>query len=430
MLARKATNSFASNRVGFSMKDGKTYFFDKRQIVVMKGWPAPFAWRRTARIPWHPTRKHASPPLQSLLCHLRPTEPPPLFVEREQGELALEDREKNERYAKAIAREKSMAHAFVADVPAQVLEMLLEFSDRHWNLFSLFARCPGADDLARSNPALCFALASCWVFHKPPPTHPLRGARRLVGRKQKEILRWLGFPATESSRRISAKLHAKYLTVPRLLSLRRALEDPSASKTLAHLPSLNGAVLDIMGAPWHARLVRPSFLHEIVAASADQQSACEDKDPVTVLRDTCHMARQLHERLPNAIESIDHLVAVHDRISARYQTRAEQDWPLPESLPPPPFAGTPNIVPLEKPADVIEEGREMEHCCSSYLGRCAEGYSYLYRVSAPVRATLELRRTFTGWKAAQLCGVQNRAVSRAVKESIIAAVLSSPAIAG
>lgn len=411
--AVKPKRPFKTNRVGFSLKNGKFYFFDRRQIIVMKGWPAPFAWRRTTRIPWHPTRQHASPVLRDLISPLCPD------TEDDLEFFQSDTQEERERRKKGVAWGKHVAEAFFAPVPEGVRDVLLQLADRHWNLFSLLARCPGAVDLAHSNPALCFALASCWVFHKPAPTHPLREARRLVLRKQKEIMRWLGFPSMESARRIMAKISLSDLTIPRLLNLRRAIENATLSKTLAHLPRINGFILDVVGS-WYEPLVRPSFLHEVAAL----QVRIHGEDPLQFLKDTMRMSRELGGRLPNGFGSIAQLVRTHDGLSGWHRQHVPPQL-LSLSLPSPPFEGTPGIVPLTSPAEVIREAHEMHNCCSSYIQRIADGACYLYRVLAPVRATLELVRWEGGWRVGQLEQYANNVVGGSMRRHIIAALLYS-----
>lgn len=47
-------------RPGWEFKDGKLYAFSRNDVVVLRGWPAPAAWRRTRCRPWRHTRAHAN----------------------------------------------------------------------------------------------------------------------------------------------------------------------------------------------------------------------------------------------------------------------------------------------------------------------------------------------------------------------------------
>lgn len=413
MTAAQSIRPFKTNRYGFSLKAGKFYFFDKRQVVVMKGWPGPMAWRRTTRIPWHPTRQHASPVLAVLLARMK-TAGDAIDYSPDSTP------EENERIRKAVEWERHVAATFFAPLPSVALDTLMPLVERQWNVFSLLARCPGAMDLAVSNPALCFALASCWAFHQPAPAHPLREVRRMVRKKQKDILGWLGFPATESARRILARVSLADVTVSRLFNLRRALGNQVLSRTLAHLPRLPGFVLDVVGTPWLEPLMKPAFLHEVVSGTR----VFSDQDLMTFLKDTMWMSRQQERPLVNGFASVRQLIRVHDELAGGHQGYIAMEH-MPETLPPPPFDGTEDIVPLSTPADVIREGREMNNCCASYLAAIAQGHRYLYRVEAPVRATLEIVREGMRWVPGQLMKEGNQPVEQATRYSLFNKLLLS-----
>ena len=128
------------------------------------------------------------------------------------GQMALPGvTSREERYAKEQYHYQAARCVFVHSLPREVREELRRYAERKWHLLNLFARCPGALDLSRSNPGLAYALASNWAFHKPAVARPIRAARSLVHKKQKAILEWLGFPATEPARRILAKIRPKSL---------------------------------------------------------------------------------------------------------------------------------------------------------------------------------------------------------------------------
>ncbi len=67
-------------------------------------------------------------------------------------------------------------------------------------------------------------------------------------------------------------------------------------------------------------------------------------------------------------------------------------------LPPPPFPGTRSIVPLTTLDDLIREGNEQRNCVAVYAYGVAAGRTYIYRVESPVRGTLAIRKTGSGWQ--------------------------------
>ena len=66
----------------------------------------------------------------------------------------------------------------------------------------------------------------------------------------------------------------------------------------------------------------------------------------------------------------------------------------PEShrYPPPAIAGTVRIVPLTNSAELLREGDAMANCLFTYDEGCRDGDFSAYRVLAPERATLLVRR--------------------------------------
>jgi len=97
------------------------------------------------------------------------------------------------RIRHARERDREVARRFLGSIPDDILSEVSRYWTRKWYVLNVLARCPGAMDLSRSNPALLYALASNWVFHKPAVTRPMRAARSLVNRKQRDIMEWLGF---------------------------------------------------------------------------------------------------------------------------------------------------------------------------------------------------------------------------------------------
>lgn len=355
-----------------------------------------------------------------LVRALSPQPPPdPLYIpENETSEERLKRESFELRREKGIAWERQVAVSFFDSVPSNVVELLKQFKERWWCLFTLFARCPRAVELAHSNPALCFALASNWVFHKPAVKRPLREARRLIGRRQRAIAGWLGFPPTEHTRRVLSRIPIEEITVSRLFNIRRGLLDPEVGKTLGHLRVINGLVLDAIGYPLEVQNIGPSFLHDLASWLPPAGGELVGETPLALLRDARNMAGHLERPMPSVFANIAHLRSFHDRLVAEYQDRPMRDeviliLPSEEvaSIPPPPLAGTDVIVPLITPDEIRDEAATMHHCADVYLPRVKKGDCFLYKVLAPVRATLEIRRTKSGWMVAQLRGFKNASVS-------------------
>jgi hypothetical protein len=334
----------------------------------------------------------------------------------------------NERMLRAEARNCKAAQAYRAGIPAEVLDELKRYTVRKWYLYNMMARCPGALDLSHSNPALCFALASNWVFHKPAVRQPIRAARSLMNKKQKVILEWLGFPATETTRRILAKIAPEALTVERLLYLRLALADEGGVKVLSHLERINGAVLSLVTHHKLKPYTTPRFLEDI---SRDTSRHGGNVPVLVLLRDTLRMAEEVQWKdCPRVFCSLQRLQGVHDQLIRRLNrvdvdVRCRNVAPYVTRFPSPPFVGTAHIRPLETPRALIEEGVAMCHCVGSYTRAVNQGSVYIYQVLAPIRATLGIMERDGRWLLWQLYQMGNKGVDKSLAQQLFTALLHS-----
>ncbi len=392
-----------------AFKNGKLYSFAPKYALVMSAWSDPRAWLKRASHGWKASRKWPDE-------HFSPS----LFAKGAEYQPAVDDPQvgPTPEWWEAIARRQHAVQGAYFDlIPDSVRADLLRYDKRKWHLLNLMARCPGADDLSRSNPALAYALASNWVFHKPAVLHPMRSARSLVNRKQKRILEWLGFPATEPVRRILAKIEPKSLSVITLLYLRKALADPWVTRTLSHLDRINASALVLTTNPRFREHVTPRLIEDVSLVAG------EDRNYAPVLglfKDTLRMAaRDDWQGCPRQFASLHRLQTVHDELAGQLGT----DWrqqPFPERFPPPPFSGTPTILPVRTPFDLVEEGKVMHHCVAIHAYTVAVGETYVYRVLEPQRATLAIVNTGQGWMCMEMKGDRNAKIPLEIQLGVMA----------
>lgn len=199
------------------------------------------------------------------------------------------------------------------------------------------ARCPGADDLSRSNPALAYALASNWVFHRPAVTRPMRAARSLVGRAEPRILEWLGFPTSEPARRILAKIVPLSLSVEGLLYLRDALADPWTVRILSHLRRINQGALRLTTDPRLRPHVTFRLIEDVSRDNAHDRASGNGLQPFWgVLRAVRRLGRADD---PLRFLSWEHLISMHDEMVAWWEGKG------PDRVAPP-FVGDDEIQPI------------------------------------------------------------------------------------
>ncbi|NLN92287.1 MAG: hypothetical protein GX130_03125 [Candidatus Hydrogenedens sp.] len=427
----KQTFRKAKKGVVFHEETGKLYRFSPDKIEVMIAWPEPRAWRKTKqRACWESFRPniHLTPPNSE-----KNSGPDPLALEHNidlaaQGNLipelaALFAKEQSppERADSPgqqllplegfLSREEQWSLA----IPEDIRTLVAGFQQRQWHMLSFLARCGSeARELTENNPALAFALASNWVFHKPAVQRPLRAARNLLRKKQRHILAWLGFPATEATRRILAKIIPESITILQLLYLRDALEEPGMMKRLGHLPALNGGMLRLLT----DRRLAPHSSHHLLLNTLRMPMEIRHHATAYLLTDCLAMYELLYpeENAFPQLNSHEEVQGYHD-VLMRELHHYQMDESSP--FPPPPLPGTDTIVPVCSAEELAEEGRIQNHCVATYLPRIvAQKNFYVYKVLAPERATLAIEKRRGLWKLKEVKLANNRSVSLETQRAV------------
>jgi hypothetical protein len=412
-------------RPGISYKNGKLYVFSTTRIIVMSPWPDLRAWTKTkARCQWRPCRPFLRLGLHDLgdtYVHSKtrrwdtswPEEtaceediPPEAFADEELDEdtraLCDEMRRKQE---KQQARERSGLQEYFSAIPPRVAKLVAPFPERQWHLLSLLARCPGAEDLLVSNPALAYALASNWVYHRPAVQRPLRAARSVLRHKQRLIVEWLGFDGTEAAVRVLRKVQPEACQTGLLLRLRDRMRHPSIMKFLSHCPPLDDMSLRLILYPEVLAWLTPTLLNHAWTAGQTREVGskfCEVVEMRKLLED---------KRPPHRFAHIQQLCSLHDDLVERMNRTGIQRYGE-EAFPPPPFPGTEDLLPLTTAEALFEEGINQRNCVAAYASRVRRGRCYIYRVLAPERATLSLVLRKGAWLFGELAAHSNRGVSQ------------------
>jgi hypothetical protein len=398
--------------VNYNPETNKLYIFSSFGVTVIRGWPKPQAWRKTIAKPeWRGCRPHID--IRKRLLSVRKWRKDLVI-----SDLTREDKKQlpfSDKEIEKIRKREEAFHSFFQTIPLEVRNAIRKFPSRQFHVLSLIARVPGALDLVYSNPVLTWMLASNWCFHKPPVQRPLEAARRLVRRKQREILEWLGFPKRESAVRIIRKITQRSLTIPMLLYLRESMRDPSILKLLSFIPRINAGVIRVVTDPTLLPHATPNLLEEIGKLRED------DRIPHTafLLKDAIGMGNiLLCGGLRKKFQSIKKLREVHDWLAAKINIMMENNNWIGE-LPPPPLQGiTDMIYPLTTVKQLVEEGYIQHNCVASYAFRVAMGEVYIYKVIAPERATLAIRKRGNSWILEQVKKACNQLVGRNTYEMI------------
>lgn len=307
-----------------------------------------------------------------------------------------------------IQRAITARERFLSVVPAPMLARVRRYPAEHFRLLRFFAAHPDAAQLAETNPALSFLVAThaSWRADRPPTD--VGELRAVLRRRRADILAWLGFaPAEGGMVRLMGKVAASACRRETLAGLRSALGDAERLALLRALPRLNRGVLELLADTPLLSQVSPRVLREIAADPG------EDWVPWTAekLR-ACGPPREGRRTAPTVLSS-------RAQINAAFAgTAMLLDLPEHERLtergfcfPPPPFPGDGRIQPLRTPRAVIEEGRVQGNCVMKYIPSIARGRHYLYRVLIPERATLLLRQSAHTWRMESMEAKANHPVS-------------------
>jgi hypothetical protein len=406
-----------SYRRGVGARDGKLYLFegDRRGrggVWVLRGWPAPMAWRKTSA---EPTWRHGRPDLPLEAGALARRFLPASWMESEERDKPRcadrpAERQLELPFVQAAelvrARGLDQIRGFLGGIPPRALSLIQGSGTRHWHLLALAARCPGAVDLLEGAPAIAWCLASSWVFRERPVQRPLRSARALLCRRQREILRSLGFPGTESCAKLMRRIPAAHLELRRLLNLRAALHDVEMAKRLAHAAVLNAGVLDLACHPRLFRYVTPQLLAEVAAHPRERQGSPTARALHAILKISSEIGVPPPPRPFRRREAV--LECVRDLCRARGDVRHRELLRL--RFPEPPMPGMDGIVPILDPIGMFAEGEAQMNCVSNLIPAVAEGRSFVYRVTYPERATLSLTRRRNTWILDELLARCNRDV--------------------
>lgn len=384
---------------GFRFKDGTLFVFSPEGVTLVHGWPRLEAARK------RPTDPHWEPyePEFQVVRPFRRARVARQTDSKPQRQLAL---------PLALPRRPSLAEqrrrafaAFRTAMPPDVAAAVEPFASGQWALLHMLRDAPESIDLLLSNPALTFALAQHARYESPCAPSELRV---ILTRRQREMLGWLGYPATEAAARALRKLVPTSVSSRTLEGVRAALAHPAAAKRLAHLPQLNAGVVALLEDARLARMATAALLDEVLAARREAHHSFTAHR----LRAVIGLAQDLDEPITaRRISSRAALDELHDALAVRYSTRYS-DRILACRFGKPPVPGTPDIVPLTTPDQLVAEGVEQSNCVATYAMRVEARTTYIYRVLRPERATLSLVRGPNGaWERDELYAAGNKPVS-------------------
>ena len=389
------------NTPGFNFKAGKLFAFSEVGVIVLEGWPALKAIQKMNSSQW----REFCPAFRVVLPY-RPRKKP----SKVQKQLEFGIEKKPVTLTVAEQRKKAFDN-FRFTMPKPVAAAVERFQSHKWGILKLMEKSEAAIELAGINPALCFALGNYAKFREQycDPERPPRVSQK----RQRDIAEWLGFPGTDAAARLLAKLSPESASVELLRLLRAKFQDPQITKVFSHLPSLNTGVVTLALGENLLDAVTPSLLVEISKCPTEKYRS----DAAQMLDHTLSMLRIVEASAGTPkIQSLERLRAMHSEISTKYLLKVPQKI---GPLPPPPFRGTTNIVPILSVDELLKEGKLQDNCVATYAERIRKRTTFIFRILKPERATLSLVKGNDGaWTIGELECRGNASVSTTTRRIV------------
>jgi len=319
---------------------------------------------------------------------------------------------------------------YAATFPREVRAIAGRFSLVQFRILRALAADARVGDIIGSNPALVFLAAVHFQETEGSPVHRL-GFRSLLLDKRRAIAAFATGYDEERIVNLLGKLRFVVWDARALARIRELLGSEQRMRLLSHLDVIPGAVLRWVD---NRQIAHPELLialfHRLIGSAEESTPDALDTVVNTVgqlfldlqglVRDATVFVRQIGE-----CRTLGDLQRLHDRHDqfrraqdrqSRIESERQQYGTL--DFPPPPFAGTLDIVPLRTVEELIDEGDAQHHCIGSYVSNVMLGDSYVYRVMKPERATLQLRRDGKQWIINQLRLACNAWVSEATMKKV------------
>ena len=295
-------------------------------------------------------------------------------------------------------------------------ELVKDLEQDSWLLYCLLRRAPAVREIARDNLGLAMLMAHTrqqrrWRFAR---------IERLAGKKRTVIAEACGLPAQRQWVKILGKISVQTVStaaMQRVTDIARF--QPQLIGRLRHLPVISGGVLSLLTGEFH-KYVHDQLLREVALAPVERRVLRRHRNHAEgLLSDTARMLRTLCEHVP-VFRSTEQLQARHDLAVgltlARKpaHTRPFDPAPLPE---------TEDIIALRTPTDLRAEGQEQRNCLAAdyWTQDCYAGEVYIYRVLAPERTSVAIRRRRPNdWYVYELKSKFNRAPGKPVKQAVSA----------
>jgi len=292
---------------------------------------------------------------------------------------------------------------YAQDLPREVVRGVAAFAYGQLAMLQVCAASPRGEQLLRSAPVLLWLIAPTLLRQSEGRTEALHD---LLGLRQRDLLALYCWRGNSALTRLLAKVPPAIDADRRILTAILAWEE--ASSLLRLKPKVDWALLRLIDGQ-RSRISNPVARSIIMSDMEPPAMARALGNLDRIVQDTTNLGQQLGitdaAALVAACTGWRMLRGLHDAWTKRLNS-VELDVMIEQCgdyLPPPPLPGTNAIQPVGSVRELLLEGMVMHHCVGSYIDAVRSGTCYIYRVTKPERATLEIQRNQSGvWVQAQL----------------------------
>jgi len=280
-------------------------------------------------------------------------------------------------------------------VPLNIKLKLSKFRYHQARILQLISSNNSAYDLFENNPILLWVLID-WAYSNEIS---LAYVGDILCKKQIEILSIFFFDAEKKHLKLLKVLSLPIFDKQHISIIFEMLSFLKSFPQLSHCKIINVNTFEIFK---KLDVSSDGNHNKIIAILKYYQRGGKNNihDILTTYNDCLRMHADLY--LDGSVPTficrnylLDDMYKYHDKLIVEYNARAEliefkNKYPNGIEFPKPYLLGNENIIHISNYIELNTEGREMRHCVSSYGNEIMKGYSCIYKVLFPQRATLEL----------------------------------------
>ena len=309
--------------------------------------------------------------------------------------------------------------SFTAQIPAEIIELVSPFADHQWAMLRLLAYRTPALELARTNPVLAYCLANNFQFRSHVYKHEIswEQANYYARRKQKQILKFLGFPDTNIIVKLMKKIDTTEISIALLRLLKAALiEDNPTVKLLSHYKTITPGMLGLL-----RTFITPLVTPRIVADVAKSERERFYSHTADRLTDIQHMKNAAPVEVDvQPLQGMRAVADTHETFLLQIRDAVAEHRRQQNYLGDPPFEGTDTIIPISTKDGLRLEGKHMKNCVGTYIDKVLRGEMYIYKVLAPQRATMSIIPQWgREWRCCELKLKCNKQPGTKTKDAVI-----------